>query len=234
MDPRASAQSAGGQGSPWAGCPPGNCPQNHEWASLALRSTEGQHLTFSRLQSVSRNLFPSPNQFLWSIVTASVGEATTVLCAPLCLVVSTVHTPRVSRVGSKETEWPEQPGLGTVFEAALERWQAAGPDGTGATGHLLFWGNPLTCKWWVRHPGADGGEALEGLGQDGEQEVAPGSQGREDAAPAGTGRHYPRSLSGHQDRGLWAVGCGLRGGCGLGGRFGSEPALPRAAAAPGR
>lgn len=44
-----------------------NCPQNQEWASLALRSTEGQHLTFSRLQSVSRNLFPSPNQFLWSM-----------------------------------------------------------------------------------------------------------------------------------------------------------------------
>lgn len=38
----------------------------------------------------------------------------------LCLVVSTVHTLQVSRVGSGETEWPQQPVFGTCLWVALE------------------------------------------------------------------------------------------------------------------
>lgn len=52
---RASAQSPGGQGSRGQGCP-GNLHRTTSGQAWALRSTEGQHLTLSMLQSVSRNL----------------------------------------------------------------------------------------------------------------------------------------------------------------------------------
>lgn len=94
------------------------------------------------------------------------------------------------------------------------------PGRSRSHGTLAVLGDTLTCKWGVRHPGADGGEALEGLGQGGEQEVAPGHREERMQLLLGlagiTQAAFPDTRT---------EGCGLRlrGGCGLGVRGGSEP-----------
>lgn len=122
---RGTGPWAQGQGSPCGQGSPGNYPQNQDWACLGSEIQTGSAPYVLHASACEQNLCPSPKSSIPLVHSGSLwwGGHHSPLCAPLCLVVSTVHTPQVSRVGSEGPEWLEQPDLGTCLRGSSgERW----------------------------------------------------------------------------------------------------------------